>query len=343
LTKTSSVRILSLGLAFPEFTVTQEQALDYLGYTGERARKIFLNTGIEKRYLWCDARWLREAEWQRLVEEYERGAPVLSCQAIGQAMDDGLFLDEIGMLVFCSVSGYAVPSQSFPIAKELGMSEDMEHENLLGQGCQSAVPGLRAAYRFVRQTGRKAMVVNTELCSATYFPAPETDVENVVANALFGDASSTTILGLSDDPKYPEIVGFGSYFSGAHMNLLGYRWVNGRLKCRLDPRVPKVVPILAVRLVNSLLRRHKLQKSDISHWIVHPGGKRVLENIEKHLGLAREQTQHSWDVMREVGNVSSATLGIIGKVTQQKKPQGYGIALTMGAGTSVEAALLRWG
>lgn len=335
-------KIASLGFAIPEYSVTQAEAFKALGYKSERIRKIFENSGIDKRHVWVTPARLPYLSWQELTEEYQKGALRLSVEAVRKCLDSRS-LDDISCLVFCSVSGYTCPSMSYLIAKELSMREDIVHSNILGQGCEAAVPAIKRAYDFIKTTGKSALSVATEVCSASYFPAPENDLENTVSNAIFADASVAAWIGFDDDPRHPEIIDFESQFSSDHIILLGYRWQEGRLKVVLGKDVPRVVPKLAKKAVDRLLTRNGLTKDDVSHWILHPGGAKVLEGMESEMELAREQTKHSWDVLREYGNVSSATIGIIGKVTQRAEtPSGYGVVVTIGAGTACDAMLIKW-
>lgn len=336
-------RIISLDYSVPERFYSQEQVLEALGYEREVTRRLFENTQIRKRHFWVDPFALSYYQWQDLCDEYERGALELSCQSVENCLDQGRWnKTNIGCIVFASVSGYTCPSMSFPIAKRLELREDIVHSNLLGQGCQASAPAIRRAYDFTVATKRNSLAICTEICSASYYPSDEDDIENIVANGIFADASAAALIGYSDDPKYPEIIDFESYFSGPYIHLLGYRWQDGRLKVVLHRDVPKVMPGIIAEATSRLLGRHNLKVADIAYWIIHPGGVRVLENLEERLGLPREKTEPSWEVYRAFGNCSSATVGIIGKIVQREHPKGYGLLVTVGAGTAADLCLLYW-
>lgn len=335
-------RIVSLGFAVPDFAITQDEALELLGYRRPGVKLIFEHSGISKRHSWIDPKLVPLLSWQQQCDAYFEGALNLSVRAIRQCLDNRPVSD-ISCLVFCSVSGYTCPSMSFWIAREMGMREDIVHCNILGQGCEAGVPSLRRCYDFALTTGKPAMGVATEVCSATYFPAPESDIENTISNTIFSDGSSAAFVGFDEDPYHPEIVDFESQFSAEHIGLLGYRWQDGRLKVVLGKEVPDVVPKLVNKALERLLRRNNLRLADIEHWIIHPGGPAVLRGIENELGLSREQTQSAWDILKEYGNTSSSSIGIIAKMVQHRdNPKGYGIVLTMGAGTSIDLCLVRW-
>lgn len=316
------------------------------GWKDRVSAAIFENSAIERRHSWIDpARFAEEPSWQELTEEYELGAKALGVAAAQQAMD-GTGAADIGLIAFASVTGYTCPSMSYPIAAALGLPQNVVHADLIGQGCQAGLPALERARDYVAfHPDRRAIAMSVEICSATWFPALETDREYVVSSAIFGDGASAAIVQYSDDERYPELCDFESFYSPEYLHLLGYRWEQGRLKVVLSREVPTIVPPLIKQTVGKLLERNHLSKSDISAWVLHPGGRSVLEGIERELGLTRDQTRFSWEVMRDFGNVSSATLGIIARYThhQERPPKGWGIACTMGAGTGVQACLVRWG
>lgn len=338
-------RILSLGTALPKHRATQDEALHYFGWKSSLAKSIFKNTGIETRYSYVDpAKFAESPSWQELCELYEKGVVELGVAAGEDALGE-LDRNDVSLLTFSSVTGYLCPSSSYAIAAGLGLREDISHTNILGQGCQAAVPNVQRTYEYLRARGTgHALMTTVELCSCTWFPVEnERDLEYIIASSLFGDGASAALLGYSDDPRYPEIVDFESYFTREYLDLLGFKWQDGRLKVVLDRRVPEIVPPAMKKVVDLILSRNGLSYGDIKHWMIHPGGKTVLEGIEQQLGLSHEQTVDSWEIMRTHGNMSSSTVGFIAKETQRRQPEGYGLVLTQGAGVAVNGMLLKWG
>ena len=337
-------KILSLGFCVPQYSATQSEVMEYFGFKSPMTRRIFENTGIERRYGYVDpAIYKREPSWQELTEWYKKGAVELGIKVAREALE-GYSIEDVGQITFVSVTGYECPAPSYAIAAGLGLKSNVVHSNILGQGCQAALPGVERAYDHIKSHGGLALSISAEICSATYFPQhDEHDLEYIICASIFADGATAAVIGTDSDPRHPEIVDFESYYSPKYLDLLGYKWVDGRLKVMLSVDVPKVVPPLMRQTVDIILKRNSLTRQDISHWMIHPGGKTVLENVEKELELSREQTRWSWEVMRMYGNMSSSTLGAIAKMTQQHdNPSGWGVACTMGAGTAVNACLVRW-
>lgn len=331
-------KILSLGYGLPDKSYTQREMYEMLGYKSPRTWRIFENSGIDQRYLWTNP---VGKSWQELTEEYLKAAVELSRKAILECMDERS-LKYIGCLTFSSCTGYTCPGISHRLASELDMPDNLIHTNLLGMGCEASSPALSRAVDYVKTHNKPALLVSCEPCSCAYFPAPEKDLENTVSNCIFGDAAAAMLIGYDDDPHHPEIVATQSYFDRQYIDYLGFRWADGRLKCVLNKDVPKVSGLLVRRAVLRLLGDNNLALSDINHWAVHPGGIRVLQEIERTLGLNREQLSASYEVLRSIGNVSSATVIIMGKQLKQVEPPAWGVGVTMGAGFEVGVCLLRW-
>lgn len=331
-------KIISIGYALPNNAYTQSQLFDMLGYKSPRIRRIFENSGISKRYLWTNP---LGKSWQELTQEYQKASVELSKQAILNCLDHRP-LDEIGCLIFSSCTGYTCPGISHHLANELDMPDNLIHANLLGMGCEASSPGLSRAVDYVLVHNKLALLVSCEPCSCAYFPGPENDLENTITNCLFGDAAAAILVGYDDVSHHPEIVDIQSYFNKDYMEYLGFQWIDGRLKCVLHKDVPRASGMLVSEAVDRILRKHSLSVADIDHWAVHPGGVRVLEEISKSLGINEDKLSLSYKVLREVGNVSSATVIMVGKELNRVQPPAWGLGVTMGAGFEVGVCLLRW-
>ena len=331
-------KIISLGYGLPDKSYTQRELYEMMGYRSSRTWRIFKNSGIERRYLWTNP---VGKSWQELTQEYQQAAVELSRRAILDCLD-GRGFNDIGCLIFSSCTGYTCPGISHRLAADLDMPDNLIHTNLLGMGCEASSPALSRAVDYVKTQNKMALLVSCEPCSCAHFPAPESDLENTVTNCLFGDAAAAMLIGWDDDPHHPEIVDIQSYFDRQYIDYLGFQWVDGRLKCVLNKDVPKVSGIVVSNAVQKLLNDHSLSVQEIDHWAVHPGGVRVLEAIQKALPLPREKLSASYEVLRSIGNVSSATVLIIGQQLKQVEPPAWGIGVTMGAGFEVGVCLLKW-
>lgn len=340
-------KLISLGFAVPERSWTQEKTFSILGYP-RQFKRIFLDSGIEKRHFWIEPERMKQLSWQEMCEEFEKGSIELSTRAISNCLD-GRDIKDIGCVTFASCTGYLCPSTVHRL--NMGFRADTFFTAVVGQGCEGGgFPGLKRAYDFTLATGRPSIVVAAELCSCTYFPEgdspdPENDYELLRGNAIFGDAASAALIGYDDDPRHPHIVDFEVYTNPAYLNDLGYVWRNGRLRLRLSKNVKKYAAEVSGEAVRRLLNRQFLRVSDINYWVIHAAGNRVLDLIRERLGIEEAKLYFSRKALRLYGNVSSATVGIIGKLLIQEadiKPGDLLVMVTIGPGISGGATICQF-
>ena len=248
-------------------------------------------------------------------------------------------------------TGYECPSIIHHLAGELHFAPDIVYTSILGHGCEGGFPALRRAYDYVVAHNKPALAVSCEICSVDFFPEdganPDTtnDYELLRANAIFGDGASAVLLGFDDDWRHPYLLDFESYFDPANMHHLGFTWEEGRLRVMLSKLVPKIAPLGAKIVVDRLLQRHNLNAENIQWWVIHPGGKAVLDNIRDVIGLPEEKLSMSREALMTYGNCSSSSIGIVGKLLMGReiKPNDYIMVISLGAGLAAGATLLRFG
>jgi len=289
-----------------------------------------------------------ELTWQQACEEYNKGAISLSRKAI-RACLDGRDVSEIGSVSFASCTGYECPSVMHRLHSELKFSPNVVYTPILGTGCEGAAPSLWRAYHHTLATGQLSLAISCEICSVCHFPEPEPDPsgdwELLRANAIFGDGAAAALIGFDDDPRHPYLVDFETYFDPENLKHLGFVWQDGRLRVLLSREIPKVVPSVVKPAIENVLRRHLLAPTDIKWWVIHPGGSAVLNNIRDKLGIPEGKMALSREVLRQFGNCSSSSIGIVGKLLMggDVKPGDWGLVVSLGAGLAAGATLLHWG
>lgn len=342
-------KIISINYALPENSFTQREVFDQLGYPS-RFRKIYEDSGIDTRHLWVAPSRISKMSWQEMTEEYIEGACWLSMNAILRCLD-GRSPSDVGCLVFSSCTGFC-PGPTIPhyLASALGLPSSVYLTNIISHGCEGGFPGLKRAYDYAKSSGKPALVVACELCSTTYFPEPEPDPENhyelMRSNAIFADAASCAMVGFDEDPRHPQLLDTESYFEPNYLNgLLGFTWRDGRLRVLLSKRVPELAPLVVKPAVDAVLQRQGLKIADIKWFVIHAAGRQVLNNIRDALGLTEEKLFLSRKTLQEVGNCSSATIGITGTMlmSQVISSGDYVMVLSVGPGMVGGCTLLRFG
>jgi len=341
----SNPQLLSLGTALPPDTFTQAQTFAMCGYTSERIKKIFMNGEIETRHFYLEGKAFdRQETKDQLLARYARGANRLGAEACRKALEDAhVKPEEIGLISAASCTGYLCPGLTSRLAKELGLARNIQQANLLGMGCSGALPALQRGFDFVKANpGRKALVVAVEICSAAYFF--DHSMDTVIGNAICADGAAALVLGNAQNWPGPELVDFASELFPEHQDKVGFESKNGFLKIVLGPEIPELAGPAAKQVVEQLLQTSQLHKHDISHWIIHSGGKKVVDKIGWALGLPEGKLASTRAVLRTCGNMSSPTVLFVLKEILAQKPKAgeYGVMLALGPGLTVESALLKF-
>jgi 3,5-dihydroxyphenylacetyl-CoA synthase len=339
--------ILSIGRATPALRLTQEQSLEYAGYSRDRIRRIFLNTGIAYRHFYLEKPPRPDETSDELNRRYLDGAMEAGCRAVHACLEAaGLSPRDVDLLVVCSSTGYACPDIGTRLVEPVGLRPDIQRASMIGLGCAGALPALQRACDFAEaHPGRIALVLAVEICSACYYV--DDTLETVVGNAICADGASAFLLasGSVAASRYPRIVDFQSFLAAEQLALVGMAHRNGKLRIVLGAEVPEVAPSLIQGALAPLLARHGLRQSDIRFWVAHPGGSKILDTVQKALGLADADLRFARTVLRNYGNMSSPTvMFVLDDVSRNgdPRPGDWGVMTALGPGMAAEAALLRW-
>lgn len=343
----TDVQIKGIGTANPSLRLTQEESFHAAGYDNERIRSIFLNSAIDYRHFYVEGAPDRGESSDQLNQRYLRGAMKIGCLAITNCVKAaGVEVKEVDFLASCTCTGYVCPDIGSRLIAHIGLRNNVQRASMMGLGCAGAVPSLQRAVDFVRANpGRKALVVAVEICSACYFV--DRTFETVIGNAICADGAAAFLLTADNkvDRRYPQIVDFETFLDTAQIDEVGLNHREGKLRIVLGASIQHLAgPMIETALLR-LLQRHGLSISDIRFWIVHPGGRKVLDNVQKHFGMTDGQLRFSRTVLRNYGNMSSPTvMFVVDEVVRSgdPRPDDLGIMAALGPGMAAEVALLRW-
>lgn len=318
------------------------------------ARKVWEHSAIRTRRGVVDpttediSGWGTAARMQRFLAE----AMPLGKEAVGAALADaGLDPADVGLLTVVSCTGYVTPGLDILLARDLGMSDTVQRLHVGHMGCYAALPGLGATADFVTAREKPAVMLCLELTSLHVQPTTETarsgsptpeDLQQMVAHALFSDAAAAVVL----EPGSPglEVVDVVARTDVSTADHMTWDVTDLGFKMGLSPAVPDVLGRHARPVVEELLSAHGLAIGDVEGWAIHPGGRKIVEVVGEVLGLAEEQLAPSYDVLRDVGNCSSATVLLVLERLGAKvevPPGGHVVAMAFGPGLTLYAALLR--
>lgn len=342
--------ILTTAIAVPNHQYTQSEAAAALGYwQSPPQRDVFLNSQIDTRHFALPLETLRmnhQADRDFLYNAYLDSALSLSCEAGNKALLRAMLApEEIDYLVYATCTGYSVPTMSAHILKAMNLRRDVQRADLYGMGCCAAVPALRSAADYVRnKPTAKALVVVTEVYSTTIYVDEE--METAVGNAIFADSGTAMIVSCDSPGGFRfRLLDFESAVDPDNIDALGYTFPDGRFRIRLDARIPKLVAPLVQQAAEKLLARNHLRKEDIGAWVIHPGGKRILESAVKALGLTDYDLRFTKAMYAKYGNTAAAgVVFVLDEVLNRNElhPHDKGLMLTIGPGLTAEGALIEW-
>ncbi|MEK6543464.1 MAG: 3-oxoacyl-[acyl-carrier-protein] synthase III C-terminal domain-containing protein, partial [Elusimicrobiota bacterium] len=259
----------------------------------------------------------------------------------------GARVEDISHILFVSTTGLAAPSLDARLSNALDLHPHIERVPIWGLGCAGGVSGLAKAAQFAyANPGKDILLVIIELCSLSFVPC-DLSKKNLVASAIFADGAAALIL-RTDGEKMrsgPSIIGWQSTLWPKTEDIMGWDVTDEGLRVVFSTKIPLLVRRHLRGEVDKLLARHHLGLADISHFILHPGGTKVLQAYQTALGLSDAQLAPSWKSLNAYGNMSAASVFfVLDEFQRSRKPkQGeYGLMAALGPGFCCELALLRF-
>ena len=353
------MRIIFLDISFPTYYYTQQVLCSALNeyWAGqlpnpEVLRRLHVNACVDGRYLvrpiqdYYRMRTFGDfnGAWMEAAEQF--GSSAL-CKAVTQA---GIARAEIGALFFVSVTGISSPSIDARIINKLKLSPHTRRIPVFGLGCVAGAAGIARAADYVKAyPSEVAALVSVETCSLT-LQREDLTVANLISSGLFGDGAAAVLVAGDDfEQSGPEIIDTRSTLYPDTEDVMGWEVSEKGFRILLSPDVPRVIREHLGEDVDTFLADHDLHRRDIGAWILHTGGPKILEATEQALGLDRAALETSWDCLRTMGNLSSASVLCVLErfmarfiTTGRPAPGTWSILAAMGPGFCSELVLLRW-
>ncbi len=338
-------RILGIGRAVPERQYAQTRLYEHSPWgRSPLLDRLFLDSPVHTRGLFVPPEWYDTPRTLTDTNQAWRdGAMALGNQAISTVLAaTDTPPAAVDLVAVTTVTGYATPGLDLLLAREQGMRHDIARAHFNCIGCHAAIPLLKvAADHAARRPGTRALALAVEICSACF--ANDDDPQNLVALALFGDGAAAAVIGTEGDG--PRLVDFGSAYDYDHIDSLGFGLTTGGFRIVLDPSIPSIIAANIEAAVGSLLDKNGIERSSVATWCFHPGGSRILDEVQRRLVLSDEQMAMSRRVLRAHGNMSSpSVLFVLAETLQHRPPEpGFGVMAAFGPGLGIETALVEFG
>ncbi|MGM8211577.1 type III polyketide synthase [Virgibacillus sp. W0430] len=357
--------ISSIGLGIPDHNIKQQQVKQFVKEIFPRNDRglnkllpVFDNTMINERQLAVDINWFtKEHSFKEKNDLYIEWATKKSLEAIDHCLSNSSFLNNtipyeaIDMLMFISSTGIATPSIDVHILNARTFREDMIRMPLWGLGCAGGAMGLSRATEWIKANKEKnALIICCELCSLT-FQKNDLSMGNLVGTALFGDGVSAVLLigeqsSIVNHQKRPapKITKSSSFTKKDSIDIMGWDIGDNGFEVLFSKQIPQLVESIWKGHVEQFLTNTIWKEQGFQQYIAHPGGTKVLQAMEKALRISKTQLNHSYNVLRNHGNMSSATVFYVlyeWLLAEHTLHQPTMIS-ALGPGFSSELALLEW-
>jgi predicted naringenin-chalcone synthase len=351
-------KIISIGTAVPAHRHSQKDILQFmqqiyaLDVTENRKLKFMYNlSGIEKRYSVVPDYSHAMPEWkfyphsenlepfpnlETRMQWYNKFAAPLSVDAIRNCVEDKIHTNEITHLITVSCTGMSAPGLDLQVMELLDLPKHIYRTSINFMGCYAAIHGLKMADAICKtDLHAKVMIVCTELCTLHFQKEPTPD--NIASTLLFADGSAAALVthnsfeqkGLQLKSFYSEVVPKGKRDMAWELSSTGFLMT-------LSGYIPDLIEEDFEPLVMRALQHAQLSKEQITQWCIHPGGKRIVDAIQKSLQLHTGTLQKSYDVLQQFGNMSSPTILFVLKELMKEKKEGLTFGAAFGPGLTME-------
>jgi alkylresorcinol/alkylpyrone synthase len=281
-----------------------------------------------------------------LHRRFATHAPALATEAALNAMRDaGIDARDIDAVVVSTCTGYLCPGLTSYLTETLGLKANVQAFDLVGQGCGAALPNLRLADALmVAGAGEHVLSVCVEVSSAAMYL--DNDPGVLISACLFGDGAGAAVLS-RQSPKHGRSVEWrssSSVLEPRHRDALRFEQRGGMLRNILTRPVPALAAEHAQAVLQAELAHAELEMTDIVAWIMHAGGRDVLQALRERIGLSVDDLRYSAAILDEYGNMSSAFVYFVLKAAlDDSAPHGWWWMSAFGAGFSCHGALLAVG
>jgi len=349
-------RIVAVAPALPEYSYAQNDITAELSdlITHDATKRAVMArfhsaTGIGRRHTVLPLEQYRDLRsFGDANDIWIREGTALAARAVTAALlTAGLQAEDVDYLFFTSVTGLAAPSIDARLVPELGMRSNVKRVPSFGLGCVAGAAGLARLHDYLLGHPREiAVLVSVELCSLT-LQHDDDSVANFVASGLFGDGAAAVVVAGAERAAElglpgPDILGSRAALYPDSESVIGFDVGGTGFRIVLTAGVSDTIDANIADDVRGLLADHAVDRSDVTAWVAHPGGPRVLEAFERGLDLERGDLAASWRSLDAVGNLSSSSvLHVLSDMLVQ--PAGtHGVLFALGPGVTSEYVLLKW-
>jgi len=349
-----SVKIKTVSKALPEFSRSTSEILPFLDswLVGQderfirKVKKIFEGAAVDRRYsIMSPEEVFSDLSFEQRNDIYCRESIRLGSQCLSLALEQAEWKPcDLDFIITVSCTGIMIPSLDAYLINNLGLRQDIVRLPVTEMGCAAGVSGMIYAKNFLKANpGKRAAVVAVESPTAT-FQLNDFSMANIVSAAIFGDGAACVLLSSDEADQGPEILAEEMYHFYQAEDMMGFKLTDSGLQMVLDVEVPETIATHFPEIIHPFLLKNGMGISDVDHLIFHPGGKKIIQLVEALFGEFGKNINQTKEVLKQYGNMSSATvLYVLQRYMESGPAPGEtGLMLSFGPGFSAQRILLRW-
>lgn len=350
----NETRIVTVAKELPQYCRSTTEILPFvelwLADEDERFRrkvvKIFEGAAVDRRYgIMSIEEVFKATSFEEKNAIYVREVKKLGKAVLQKALNQsGWEANSLDYIITVSCTGIMIPSLDAYLINDLGLKQDIVRLPVTEMGCAAGVSGLIYAQNFLKSNPNKRIaLVAVESPTAT-FQLNDHSMANMVSAAIFGDGAACVLLSSEADAIGPKIVGEEMYHFKDATQMMGFDLTNHGLKMILDIAVPETIAEHFPEIVHPFLEKYDTSIEQVKHLIFHPGGRKIVQTVEELFGRLGKNIDDTREVLRQYGNMSSATvLYVLERFMEKGIESGeQGLILSFGPGFSAQRVLLEW-
>lgn len=352
---TLAPKVLGTAIQIPPYTKTTDAIIeDMRGHLeGQEERfkrkvlRIFQYAQVDQRYSIIPAEEvLGDLSFEEKNDRYVEGVLELATSVLQKGLDDaGISAKEIDYIITVSCTGFMIPSVDAYLINALEMRQDIVRLPVTEMGCAAGVSAMIYGTNFLKANPDKKVAIIAVESPMSTFQLKDFSMANMVSAAIFGDGAACVILGGAESEQVaPTVLDTNMYHFYDETQLMGFKLRNSGFEMVLDVNVPERIKEHFDRIIFPFLERNQLDVQDIDHLIFHPGGKKIIQMVEALFGRLGKNLDETKSVLRNYGNMSSATvLYVLDQFIKKGVSKGdIGLMLSFGPGFSAQSVLLKW-
>jgi predicted naringenin-chalcone synthase len=281
------------------------------------------------------------------MTKYEHWSKVLAKDAVARLIEEtGCEPSSVTRLITVSCTGFYAPGIDYYLINEFHFPVSIQRTQIGFMGCAAALVGLTSVMESLQaaENGNSTtLLVAVEICSLHLQTEPTRD--NILANMIFADGCAAILF--SKSPEYTpklQLLSTHSHLFANSAEFMGWKIGNTGFEMMLSSELPRIILEEAVPVLHGIMKRRGIEAQSIRHWVLHPGGRAILDSLQTGLQLSDEYMLPSREVLRKYGNMSSPSILFVMKellATRKVQKDEYVCAVAFGPGLTMEVAFLK--